>query len=104
MTGKIRHSTIVSLLSITNTFSDDTLSPPLPNTMVFVDVRFYESRKTITAKSKAKVVAKESDLLRTVVRNAVMKLLKSEGKDAADSDVDDAIKRIQAITSRAAVI
>jgi hypothetical protein len=30
--------------------------------------------------------------------------LKSEGKDAADSDVDDAIKRIQAITSRAAVI
>ena len=49
-------------------------------------------------------MAKESDLLRTVVRNAVMKLLKSEGKDAADSDVDDAIKRIQAITSRAAVI
>jgi hypothetical protein len=67
--------------------------------MVFVDVRFYESRKTVTAKSKTKVVAKESDLLRTVVRNAVVKLLKSEGKDAADSDVDAAIKRIQAITT-----
>jgi hypothetical protein len=29
--------------------------------MVFVDVRFYESRKTVTAKSKTEVLAKESD-------------------------------------------
>jgi hypothetical protein len=101
MTGKIRqlHYLCCFITPISNTFTDDTIIPPLPNTMVFVDVRFYESRKTVTAKRKTKVVAKESNLLRTVVRNAVVKLLNSEGKDAADSDIDAAIKRIEAITT-----
>eukprot|EP00984_Skeletonema_dohrnii_P019673 scaffold9466_cov85-Skeletonema_dohrnii-CCMP3373.AAC.1 len=67
--------------------------------MVFIGVRFHESRETVKAKIITKVIAKESDLLLSVVKNGVAKLLKREGKDPTDKAVDAAIKRIESITT-----
>ena len=66
---------------------------------VFIDLRFYESRETVAAKCKTKVIANKSDHLLTVVKKGVEELLQIEGKDSNDDAVDAAIGRIQAITT-----
>ena len=67
---------------------------------MYLEVIFYESGKTVVGKMTAMVIANKCDPLLTVVKKAVTKLIKREGKDATDSAVDAAIKRIQSITTR----
>lgn len=68
-------------------------------TMAFIDLRFYRSKKTVAKKTKAKVMAKDSDPLLDVVRKGVKKLLTNQQKEATEYDVDTAIKRIERITT-----
>lgn len=41
---------------------------------MFIDLRFYESRETVVAKCKTKVIANKSDRLLTVVKKGVEEL------------------------------
>ena len=66
---------------------------------MFIDLRFYESRETVVAKCKTKVIANKSDRLLTVVKKGVEELLRIEGNDATDDAINAAIGRIQAITT-----
>lgn len=72
---------------------------PTPETMVFIEVYFYESKTTVVGKWRTMVIADESDSLLAVVEKAVAKFIRHQGKEPNTDAINAAIKRIQAITT-----